>query len=181
MYSIFALYFISSKEFFITIWCFTQTRNYKGQFKIFWVHWLWWTHYDIVKCKLHLNCNGTLQWGKSNKVKYCDQLTLVVFPLHMSLFTYVSGYLTGWNHSFLCQPCYAISTVSGSSNSVKSQDWFFRASLVTPRGFKYNTTQNLNGNRFYKGTVKHRSTLGCLDQYMCRGISLWNSWDHEVV
>ena len=70
--------------------------------------------------------------------------------------------------------------VFGSSNSIMLQDWFFRSSLVIPRGFEYNTTQNLNENKIYKGLLNVEVPQGCLDQYLCRGIRLWNSWDHEV-
>ena len=33
----------------------------------------------------------------------------------------------------------------------------------------------------YKRDVKCWNTLSCLDQYMCRGLRLWNSWDREAV
>ena len=35
--------------------------------------------------------------------------------------------------------------------------------------------------KFVKSDVKHWNTLSCLDQYTCRGLRLWNSWDREAV
>ena len=32
-----------------------------------------------------------------------------------------------------------------------------------------------------KNDVKRRNTLGCLDQYMCKVLRLWNSQDCETV
>ena len=32
-----------------------------------------------------------------------------------------------------------------------------------------------------RATLKRRNTLGCLDQYACKGLRLWNSRDHETV
>ena len=32
-----------------------------------------------------------------------------------------------------------------------------------------------------KGDIKRRNTLGCLDQYMCHVLRLWNNRDHETV
>ena len=32
-----------------------------------------------------------------------------------------------------------------------------------------------------KSDGKRRNTLGCLDQYMCNVLRLWNSWDLETV
>ena len=34
---------------------------------------------------------------------------------------------------------------------------------------------------FNKSNVKHRNTLSGLDQYMCRGLRLWNCQDHEAI
>ena len=34
---------------------------------------------------------------------------------------------------------------------------------------------------FNKSNGKRRNTLGCLDQYMCNMLRLWNSRDHETV
>ena len=32
-----------------------------------------------------------------------------------------------------------------------------------------------------KSDIKCKNTLGCLDQYVCSGLRLWNSRDHETV
>ena len=32
-----------------------------------------------------------------------------------------------------------------------------------------------------KNDIKRRNTLGCLDQYKCKVLRLWNSQDHETV
>ena len=40
---------------------------------------------------------------------------------------------------------------------------------------------NDNKNNNYKSDVKHRNTLGYLDQYTCTGLRLWNSRDREAV
>ena len=40
---------------------------------------------------------------------------------------------------------------------------------------------NDDGNIVNKNDVKRQNTLGCLDQYTCKVLRLWNSRDCETV
>ena len=62
---------------------------------------------------------------------------------------------------------------------VVGTDWnYYILSLVT---LQLSTNQRYNPEEIGdKSDIKRRITLGCLAQYTCRGMRLWNSRDHEA-
>ena len=52
---------------------------------------------------------------------------------------------------------------------------------LTQNKFWYERAEDMKYILKHNSDVKSLNTLGYLDQYMCRGLRLWNSRDHELV